>query len=110
MVSPALRKLCSIAASGVSQTVSGSGIAARSAAVSGSPSSSVKAKRPPGGSDPATARTSASLSSIASIASSSSTTSNEPAGSGGTRVIAKRRSGARSRAIATALSLKSTPR
>ena len=94
----------------MSQTVSGSGIAARSAAVSGSPSSSVKAKRPPGGSASATACTSASLSSIASIASSSSTTSNGPSGSGGTYATAKRSSGARSRAIATALALKSAPR
>ena len=44
------------------------------------PSSSVKAKRPPGPSAAAIARTSASLSSTASIASSSSTTSNAPAG------------------------------
>ena len=41
---------------GVSQTVSASGIAARSAAVSGGPSSSVNAKRPPGRSAAATAR------------------------------------------------------
>ena len=38
----------SISSSGVSQTVSASGIAARSAAVSGAPSSSVNANRPPG--------------------------------------------------------------
>ena len=96
----------------MSQTVSASGIAARSAAVSGAPSSSVKAKRPPGRSAAATARTSASLSSKASIASSRSTTSKEPAGSGGTCATAKRhgRPAARSRAMATALALASTPR
>ena len=92
--------------------MSASGIAARSAAVSGGPSSSVKAKRPPGRSAAAISRTSASLSAKASIVSSRSTTSNEPAGSGGTCAIAKRHGGspARSRASATALALASTPR
>jgi hypothetical protein len=92
--------------------VSAPGIAARSAAVSGDPSSSVKANRPPGRSAAAISRTSASLSSNASIVSSRSTTSKGPAGRGGTRVTAKRqgRSPARSRAIATALALASTPR
>ncbi len=87
-------------------------IAARSAVVSGGPSSSVKAKRPPGASAAAIARTSASLSSKASIVSSTSTTSNEPAGSGGTWAIAKRHGtpSARSRAIAIAPALASTPR
>ena len=46
--SPARSSDAASASSGVSQTVSGSGIAARSAVVSGGPSSSVKAKRPPG--------------------------------------------------------------
>jgi hypothetical protein len=58
-------------------------MAARSAAVSGAPSSSVNANRPPGASAAATARWSGSLSSIASIASSRSTTSKGPSGSGG---------------------------
>ncbi len=110
--SPARASDVASSSSGVSQTVSGSGIAARSACVSGGPSSSVKAKRPPGASAAAIARTSASRSSTASIASSRSTTSNEPEGSGGACAIAKRhgRSPACSRAMATALALKSTPR
>ena len=110
--SPARFRDAAISSRGVSQTVSASGIAARSAAVSGGPSSSVKAKRPPGRSAAVISRTSASLSSKASIVSSSSTTSNGPAGRGGIRAIAKRqgRSPARSRAMATALALASTPR
>ena len=92
--------------------MSASGIAARSAALKGAPSSSVNAKRPPGASAAATARTSAPLSANASIVSSSSTTSKLPGGSGGTAATANRHGNpsARERAIATALALASTPR
>ena len=110
--SPARSRSVVNSSSWVSQTVSASGIAACSAFVSGGPSSRVKAKRPPGRSVAAISRTNASLSSKASIVSSRSTTSKEPARRGGTCAIAKRhgRSGARCRAMATALALASTPR
>ena len=110
--SPARSTDAASSSSGVSQTVSASGIAARSADVSGGPSSRVKATRPPGGSAAAISRTSRSLSSKASIVSSRSTTSNEPPGSAGMCAVANRQGSpfARSRAISTALSLASTPR
>ena len=112
MARPARSSVAVSASSGVSQTVSASGIAARSAAVSGAPSSSVKANRPPGRSAAPIPPASASLSAKASIVSSRSTTSNDPAGRGGICATAKRhgRSLARSRAMATALALASTPR
>jgi len=112
MTSPARSRDVAISSSGMSQTVSASGIAARSAVVSGGPSSSVKARRPPGRSAAAISRASASLFSNASIVSSRSTTSKEPAGRGGTCAVAKRHgtSPARSQATATALALASTPR
>ena len=110
--SPARSRDAAISSSGVSQTVSASGIASRSSAVSGCPSSSVKANRPPGRSAAAISPISASLSSKASIVSSRSTTSNGPAGRGGISATAKLqgRSPACSRAMATALALASTPR
>ena len=78
---------------------------ARSDSVSGTPSSSVNANRPPAGSARATSSSSASLSRKASIVSSRSTTSSVPGGSGGTCATSKRqgRPPARSRATATAL-------
>ena len=59
-----------ISSSGVSQTVSASGMTARSGSVRGEPSSSVKAKRPPTGSARETPSTNVSLSGNASIVSS----------------------------------------
>ncbi len=92
--------------------MSASGITCRSASVSGWPSSTVNANRPPTGSADEISRSSVSLSAKASIVSSSSTTSNGPGGTGGTRPTSKRhgRPAARSRAMAIALALESTPR
>ena len=83
-VSPALHSTTVNSASSMGQTVSAPGIRARSCGVSRRPSSTVKAKRPPGSSTRATSPTKASLSGKASIVSSRSTTSKRPSGRGGT--------------------------
>ena len=93
--SPARSRYASISASGVSQTVSASGILSRSAAVSGGPSSIVKANRPPVGSALEISWSSVPLSGKASIVSSRSTTSNGPGGIGGMRETSKRQGGRR---------------
>jgi hypothetical protein len=110
--SPARSKPLSISCSGVSQTVSASGIFSRSASVRGRPSSTVKANRPPVLSAREISPSSGSFSGKASMVSNRSTTSNGPAGIGGIRQISKRqgRSPVRSRAMSRALELKSTPR
>jgi hypothetical protein len=98
--------------SGMSQTVSASGMRSRSPSVRGTPSSTVKANCPPGASAREISRSSASFSGNARMVSSRSTTSNGPAGTGGIRETSKRqsRSRARSRAMPMALELESTPR
>jgi len=91
----------------ISQTVSASGMVARSMAVRGVPASTVSASRPPGRRADAMAASSSRLSSKASSVSSSSTTSNDSGkrGSGGTRPCTKRQGSpaASCRAIASAL-------
>ena len=64
---PARSSSSSSSSSGMSQTVSAAGISARSASVSGRPSSTVNANRPPTGSARATSSSSASLSRNASM-------------------------------------------
>ena len=110
--SPTRSKRVSISCSGVSQTVSASGMLSRSASVSGRPSSMVKANRPPGLSAPDISSSSVSFSGKASMVSNRSTTSNGPGGDGGIRETSKRqgRSPELSRAMPMALELKSTPR
>jgi len=104
---PAPSSSAPISSSGVSQTVSASGMRARSGPVSGRPSSSVNANRPPAASAPEIPSSSARLSANASIVSSRSTTSNVPRGSGGTLATSKRqgRPRARARAMSIALAL-----
>ena len=79
----------------------------RGAGVSGSPTSTVNAKRPAGANPAATASNSVTLSAKASMVSSSSTTSKRPDGSGGTVATSKRqqRFPVRSRARAMARGL-----
>jgi hypothetical protein len=110
--SPTRSKQESMSDRGMSHTVSASGMLPSSAAVSGWPSSRVKANRPPTDSAEEISRSSVSLSGKASIVSSSSTTSKGPAGTGGIEETSKRqgRSAARSRAISMALALESTPK
>src|SRR5689334_11858754 len=110
--SPVCSRRSSISSRGVSQTVSASGICARSGAVRGRPSSMVKAKRPPVASAPDMPWSSGFLSRKASMVSSRSTTSNGPLGTGGTSMTSKRqgRSRALARAMSIALALRSTPR
>ena len=82
---PTRSRQASISYRGVSQTVSASGIFARSASTRGRPSSRVKANRPPATSALDISRSRVSLSGNASIVSNRSTTSNGPAGIGGIR-------------------------
>ena len=108
--SPARSRIATSSSSGVSQTVSASGIAARSAVVSGAPSSSVKAKRPPGRSargDPAHQRV------LLLEGEHGLEQQHDVDGAGRERRDLSDREtevAARARAMATALALESTPR